>query len=127
MSDEQHIRAYEYAATITALREFADWLEAHPEVVVTTKECVFLDYRIGRNDFLARLREIGGPWKIDEDNGVGYLGVSKRFGFIRYRIYTERENIGEERPVQRIESEFVIDRQILDEIAAPEGVTVDGR
>lgn len=112
---------------IAGLREFADWLVAHPGVPlpdpISSLSCV-----VDADLLVDRARQLGGLPQVVDDPDRRYISFRHSFGpLAMVELIIERRLIGE--PITRtIEVEHVeIPNWLLAEVAVPEGVAHDGR
>lgn len=101
------------AALIAGIRGLADWLEAHPTADYPESIRV-LDYQMTREALLARARELGGPWRADEEpegRDDTYFTLRQSIGPVEYQLYTARGNVC--RPEVRPVEVMVADPEVL--------------
>lgn len=80
------------ADAIQGLRDFADFLEANEDASLPSG-LYALDYQWGKENLLARTRELGGLWNKKEDGA--YFSLVRHFGPVRYEVYTTRSEVCE--------------------------------
>jgi hypothetical protein len=107
MSDQDDTRAQ----TIRGLRELADFLERTPDAEVdAAADVTILDYATTCDEFLAKAEKIGGPWEQVMDGG--YFKLVRRFGPVKYQLYTNEVHVGEARQVVRPVTEWTPDPEV---------------
>ncbi len=109
-------RAAEYAA---GLRELADWIEEHHELVSEgdLMRAHFLMCRLDRDQFLELSQAVGGKRLPDLDRGKWFT-TGREFGPFLVQVYIAQEAVGSEVKRMRETTEFEIDPDVLAALAA---------
>lgn len=89
MEDEQ-AKQHRRQQVVQGLREFADFLEAHPDAPFSRNWLI--EYVPTREDLIKAARIMGS---FDKKPDTDYFGVNRNFGPITYRVYTERTKVCE--------------------------------
>lgn len=107
----------QHSDTIRHLREFADWLEAHPmaRTDLSGGDGIY-DYQLGRDAFIERARALdAGEW--DQEITGESLMLIRRWGTLSYRLYTSLKCVCEEHPVEEPATEWVLSPSVLEEMS----------
>lgn len=82
--------AQERAQRIAQLREYIDWLEAHPEAALPHR--IHSCQLVGPRELLPVARRLGGCW--DKCHNEDWFGLVRHFGpLITHELFNEREMV----------------------------------
>jgi hypothetical protein len=104
------------AQAIRDLRAFADWLEAHPTAMTRLSSTGIYDYRHDRDAFVEQARALdAGQW--NQEIGQNF-GLVRKWGSLTYMLYTSREVVCEEVPVDTPATEWAFSPSVAEELGA---------
>jgi hypothetical protein len=107
-------------AYIAALRDLADWLEATPDVPVSTGEYLQLSTHGTEEQRLQDMRDMAAVFESDPVDPYGdgtHLEVAKQFGPIRYFVHFARDAFTEEyHEQQRLGAEALAAKKAAEQV-----------
>lgn len=122
MATQDSTKTDRRATLINGLREFADWLDTHPDARLPDDNDSWRvrDPQFSREGLVERVRVLGGKWEKEADDSI-HFRLLQRFGPIAYQVYAGREDVCE-RVVTGIR-EVTVDEPDPDAVAALPKIT----